>query len=52
VIAFGAAAGGGVVFLHRANIARLAHGEENRIDLRRGRDSATGAASPPSRARP
>ena len=36
VIAFGAAAGAGVVFLHRANIARLARGEENRLDLRRG----------------
>ncbi len=35
VIAFGAAAGAGVVFLHRANIARLASGEENRFDLRR-----------------
>ena len=48
VIAFGAAAGVGVVFLHRANIARLAHGEEHRIDLRRGRGNAAGAASPPS----
>ena len=48
VIAFGAAAGAGVVFLHRANIARLAHGEENRFELRRGRGGATGAASPPS----
>ena len=35
VIAFGGAAGAGVVFLHRANIARLAHGEENRLELRR-----------------
>jgi glycerol-3-phosphate acyltransferase PlsY len=35
VIAFGGAAGAGVVFLHRANIARLAHGEENRFELRR-----------------
>ncbi len=48
VIAFGAAAGAGVVFLHRANIARLARGEENRFELRRGRGGATGAASPPS----
>ena len=31
VIAFGAAAGAGVVFLHRANIGRLARGEENRF---------------------
>jgi glycerol-3-phosphate acyltransferase PlsY len=35
VIAFGGAAGAGVAFLHRANIARLARGEENRFDLRR-----------------
>jgi len=35
VIAFGAAAGAGVVFLHRANIARLARGEESRFELRR-----------------
>jgi glycerol-3-phosphate acyltransferase PlsY len=35
VIAFGAAAGAGVAFLHRANIARLARGEENRLELRR-----------------
>ncbi len=45
VIAFGAAAGAGVVFLHRANIRRLARGEENRFELRRrGRPSS--AASP------
>lgn len=42
VIAFGGAAGAGVVFLHRANIARLARGEENRFPLRRG--GATRAA--------
>jgi glycerol-3-phosphate acyltransferase PlsY len=47
VIAFGAAAGAGVVFLHRANIARLAHGEESRFELRRRRGGATGTASPP-----
>ena len=35
VIAFGAAAGAGVVFLHRANIARLTRGEESRFALRR-----------------
>ena len=35
VIAFGGAAGAGVAFLHRANIARLARGEENRLELRR-----------------
>lgn len=37
VIVFGAAAGAGVTFLHRANIARLVHGEENRFELRRAR---------------
>ena len=42
VIAFGGAAGAGVVFLHRANIARLARGEENRFELRRS--GATRAA--------
>jgi acyl phosphate:glycerol-3-phosphate acyltransferase len=49
VIAFGAAAGLGVAFLHRANIGRLWRGEENRFELRRKRGGATtGAASPPS----
>jgi glycerol-3-phosphate acyltransferase PlsY len=46
VIAFGGAAGIGVVFLHRANIGRLAKGEETRLDLRRRRSDATRAASP------
>jgi acyl phosphate:glycerol-3-phosphate acyltransferase len=46
VIAFGAAAGAGVVFLHRANIARLVRGEESRFELRRGRSDPTRAASP------
>jgi glycerol-3-phosphate acyltransferase PlsY len=45
VIAFGAAAGAGVVFLHRANIARLARGEENRFELRRRR-KVTSEANP------
>jgi glycerol-3-phosphate acyltransferase PlsY len=36
VIAFGVAAGLGVVFLHRANIGRLARGEESRFELTRG----------------
>jgi len=45
VIAFGAAAGAGVAFLHRANIARLFRGEENRFELRRG-DRTKPAASP------
>jgi glycerol-3-phosphate acyltransferase PlsY len=45
VIAFGGAAGAGVVALHRANIGRLARGQENRFELRRRR-SAKPAASP------
>lgn len=44
VIAFGSAAGVGVVFLHRANIARLARGEESRFELRRNRDERGSAA--------
>jgi acyl phosphate:glycerol-3-phosphate acyltransferase len=48
VIVFGGAAGAGVVFLHRANIVRLAHGEESRFELRRGKGGAAGTASPPS----
>jgi glycerol-3-phosphate acyltransferase PlsY len=35
VIAFGGAAGAGVVVLHRANIERLLRGEENRFQLRK-----------------
>jgi glycerol-3-phosphate acyltransferase PlsY len=46
VIAFGGAAGAGVVFLHRANIARLWRGEENRFELRRRRSGATSEANP------
>ena len=46
VIAFGAAAAAGVVFLHRANIGRLWRGEENRIELRRR--AAQSAVPPPS----
>src|SRR6266481_1822994 len=46
VIAFGVAAGLGVAFLHRANLARLARGEENRFELRRRRSDATRAANP------
>jgi acyl phosphate:glycerol-3-phosphate acyltransferase len=42
VIAFGGAAGAGVAFLHRANIARLLRGEESRFELKRG--GATRAA--------
>jgi len=46
VIAFGAAAGLAVAFLHRANLGRLWRGEENRFELKRGRGGT--AASPPS----
>jgi glycerol-3-phosphate acyltransferase PlsY len=46
VIVFGAAAGLGVAFLHRANLGRLWRGEENRFELRRRRRDATRAASP------
>jgi len=45
VIAFGAFAGLAVLVLHRANLRRLVHGEENRFrGFRRGRP--TSAASP------
>jgi glycerol-3-phosphate acyltransferase PlsY len=40
VIAFGGAAGLGVLVLHRANIKRLARGEETRMELRRRRSAA------------
>jgi acyl phosphate:glycerol-3-phosphate acyltransferase len=47
VIAFGAAAAAAVVGLHRKNIERLLHGQENRFELRRRRrGTATGSASP------
>ena len=46
VIAFGAAAGAGVVFLHRANIERLRRGEENRSTLWRRWWKPKPAASP------
>jgi glycerol-3-phosphate acyltransferase PlsY len=46
VVAFGGAAGAGVVFLHRANIGRLWRGEESRFELRRR--TAQRAVPPPS----
>ena len=49
VVAFGGAAGVGVVVLHRANIGRLLRGEENRFHFRRGRKARTGAEVPASR---
>jgi glycerol-3-phosphate acyltransferase PlsY len=45
VIAFGCAAGTGVAFLHRANIARLVHGEENRFELRRRKIARPGTSA-------
>jgi glycerol-3-phosphate acyltransferase PlsY len=47
VIAFAAVAGAAVVVLHRANIRRLARGEENRFRLRRkGTPTSTPSATP------
>jgi glycerol-3-phosphate acyltransferase PlsY len=46
VIAFGAAAGAGVVVLHRANLGRLWRGEENRSTLWRRWWKPKPAASP------
>jgi acyl phosphate:glycerol-3-phosphate acyltransferase len=48
VIAFGGAAAAGVVFLHRANIARLWRGQEHRFELRGRRSEANPAPPPPS----
>jgi glycerol-3-phosphate acyltransferase PlsY len=45
VVAFGGAAGAGVAFLHRTNIARLARGEENRLDLRRRKAARSGTSA-------
>ncbi|HKS77923.1 MAG TPA: glycerol-3-phosphate 1-O-acyltransferase PlsY [Gaiellaceae bacterium] len=45
VIAFGGAAGAGVAFLHRANIARLVRGEESRFELKRGKAPRPGTSA-------
>lgn len=45
VIVFGVAAAGGVAFLHRTNIARLARGEENRFELRRRKVARPGTSA-------
>ena len=45
VIAFGGAAGAGVAFLHRTNIARLARGEEKRLELRRRKAARSGTSA-------
>ena len=47
VIAFGGAAAAGVVFLHRANIARLWRGQENRFELGRRSGASPAPPSPP-----
>jgi glycerol-3-phosphate acyltransferase PlsY len=50
VIAFGAAAGVGVLVLHRANVRRLLNGTESRFELRRrGRGTKPGPPEPASR---
>ena len=46
VVAFAAAAGAVVVFLHRANIARLRAGTENRFEFRRGSRQPARAGRP------
>jgi glycerol-3-phosphate acyltransferase PlsY len=46
VIAFGGAAGAGVLVLHRANVKRLFAGTESKFQLRRG--DKTGAAEVPA----
>ncbi len=49
VIAFGAAAGVGVLVLHRANVRRLLNGTESRFELRRrGRGTKPGPPEPAS----
>jgi glycerol-3-phosphate acyltransferase PlsY len=50
VIAFGGAAGVGVLALHRANVRRLLNGTESRFELRRrGRGTKPGPPEPASR---
>jgi glycerol-3-phosphate acyltransferase PlsY len=46
VIVFGAGAAAAVVVLHRANVARLLAGTENRFVLRRGRERRSAPAAP------
>jgi acyl phosphate:glycerol-3-phosphate acyltransferase len=49
VVAFGGAAGLGVLVLHRANVRRLLAGQENRFELRRSRGAKPGSPEPASR---
>jgi acyl phosphate:glycerol-3-phosphate acyltransferase len=46
VVAFGVLAAGGVVFLHRANIKRLLHGQESRFVFRKRERRGPGARRP------
>ena len=48
VIAFGGAAGLGVLVLHRANVRRLLAGEESRFEFRRNQASKRGGAEVPA----
>jgi glycerol-3-phosphate acyltransferase PlsY len=48
VVAFGGAAGAGVLVLHRTNVLRLLAGEENRFDLRRSRKKSRPPAEVPA----
>lgn len=49
VVAFGGAAGVGVLVLHRANVRRLCAGKENRFELRRRGKPRAGPEVPASR---
>jgi glycerol-3-phosphate acyltransferase PlsY len=49
VIAFGGAAGVGVLVLHRGNMRRLLRGEENRFEFRRARKARARTEVPASR---
>jgi glycerol-3-phosphate acyltransferase PlsY len=49
VIAFGGAAGVGVLVLHRANVRRLLNGTESRFELRRRGRTKPGPVEPASR---
>jgi glycerol-3-phosphate acyltransferase PlsY len=48
VVAFGGAAGVGVLVLHRSNVRRLLAGEENRFEFRRSRRKSRAATEVPA----